>query len=121
MIFTNLLSNALKFTDKTQKRVEVGYIDVDESHARPGCPPGSAAHTIYYVADNGIGIEPMHFEQVFKMFKRLHGRDEFAGGTGAGLTLVRKLVERHRGKVWLDSIPKQGTTFYFTLPGRDAG
>ena len=68
--------------------------------------------------DNGIGIHHKHFEQVFKMFKRLHGRDEYGGGTGAGLTIVQKLVELHHGRVWLDSTPGEGTTFYFTLPCR---
>jgi chemotaxis family two-component system sensor kinase Cph1 len=116
-VFINLMSNALKYTGKTVKRVEVGYIGADEIRPRPGCPSGSEAHTIYYVADNGIGIERKHYEQIFRMFKRLHGRDQYGGGIGAGLTLVRKLVERHRGQVWLDSVAGQGTTFYFTLPG----
>ena len=115
-IFINLLSNALKYTHQTDKHIELGYIAAGEIHPRPGCPKESAGHTIYYVADNGIGIQAKHFEQIFKMFKRLHGRDEFGGGTGAGLTIVRRLVARHWGKVWLDSLPGQGTTFYFTLP-----
>jgi len=118
-IFVNLLSNALKYNDKPQKRVEVGFIAPDEDHPRPGCPDGSADLTIYYVKDNGIGIPARHFEQVFKMFKRLHGRDEYGGGTGAGLTIVQKLVERHHGRVWLDSTPGAGTTFYFTLSSRE--
>ncbi len=119
-IFVNLLSNALKYNDKPQKRVEVGFIAPDEPHFRPRCPPGSAGHTIYYVRDNGIGIPTLHFDQVFKMFKRLHGRDKYGGGTGAGLTIVQKLVERHHGRVWIDSVQGEGTTFYFTVPGRPA-
>ena len=118
-IFVNLLSNALKYNDKPQKRVEVGFITPAETHPRPACPDGSAGDTVYYVKDNGIGIPARHFEQVFKMFKRLHGRDDFGGGTGAGLTIVQKLVERHHGRVWLESTPGAGTTFYFTLSCRD--
>ncbi len=117
-IFVNLLSNALKYNDKPQKRVEVGFIAPDEDHSRSGCPEGSAGHTIYYMRDNGIGIPARHFEQIFKMFKRLHGRDDYGGGTGAGLTIVQKLIERHHGRVWLDSTVAEGTTFYFTLQGR---
>jgi len=118
-IFVNLLSNALKYNDKAQKRVEVGFIARHEVHPRPGCPSGSAERTIYYVQDNGIGIPARHCEQVFKMFKRLHGRDEYGGGTGAGLTIVQKLVERHHGRVWLDSTPGEATTFYFTLAAQE--
>ena len=84
-----------------------------------GCPAELTGHTIFYVTDNGIGIEPRHFAQVFKLFKRLHGRDEYGGGGGVGLTIVRKLVERHHGRVWLDSCPGQGTTVYFTLSSGD--
>jgi len=118
-IFVNLLSNALKYNDKPQKRVEVGFIAPDEDNSRPGCPVGSAGHMIYFMRDNGIGISSRHFDQIFQMFKRLHGQDEFGGGAGAGLTIVQKLVERHHGRVWLDSTPGKGTTFYFTLPRRE--
>ncbi|SEO04406.1 multi-sensor signal transduction histidine kinase [Duganella sp. CF517] len=115
-ILVNLLSNAFKYTDQAHKRIEVGYIDVNEDHLRTGCPDGSARHAIFYVKDNGIGIHAKHHDQVFKMFKRLHGRNEYGGGTGAGLSIVKRLVERHGGQVWLDSAPGAGTTFYFTLP-----
>jgi two-component system, chemotaxis family, sensor kinase Cph1 len=118
-VFVNLLSNALKYTDKQRPRIEVGYIDRDQAAPRPRCPASAVGQTILYVKDDGIGIAERHFEQVFKMFKRLHDRDEFGGGTGAGLTIVRKLVERHRGQVWIDSTLGEGTTFYFTLPGDD--
>ena len=115
-IFVHLISNALRFTDTVQKRIEIGTIDAVDVHTRPGCPPGSEKNRIYYVADNGIGIPPGYFSQIFKIFKRLHGRDEYGGGIGTGLTMARKLVERHGGKIWLDSLPGAGTTFYFTLP-----
>lgn len=115
-IYVNLISNALRFSSSSSRRIEIGVIAIGEPHPRPGCPPGSAMHVIHYVADDGVGIEAKYFDQIFKLFKRLHARDEYGGGTGTGLTVVRKLVERHRGKVWLDSVPGVGTTFYFTLP-----
>ena len=118
-VLVNLLSNALKYNDKAAKRVEVGFIHADESALRQGFPESTREQTVYYVRDNGIGIAPRHFDQVFKMFKRLHGREEYGGGTGAGLTIVRKLVERHRGQVWPESTPGAGTTFYFTLSADD--
>ena len=120
-VLVNLLSNALKYNDKTLKRVEVGYIEPQEDAAlRTTFPAGTEGQTVYYVRDNGIGISPRHFDQVFKMFKRLHGREEYGGGTGAGLTIVRKLVERHRGVVWPESVLGEGTTFFFTLSSTNA-
>ena len=118
-VLVNLLSNALKYNDKAAQRVEVGFIDAHESAPRQGFPDSTDGHTVYYVRDNGIGIAPRHFDQVFKMFKRLHGREEYGGGTGVGLTIVRKLVERHRGQVWLESTGGEGSTFFFTLGGAD--
>jgi light-regulated signal transduction histidine kinase (bacteriophytochrome) len=117
-IFVNLLSNALKYNDQSPRRIEIGYID-PTLHAAPSTAPEAAvgAH-IYYVRDNGIGIDARHFAQIFRLFKRLHGRDDYGGGTGAGLSIVKKLVERHQGEIWLESEPGVGSTFYFTLSPR---
>lgn len=68
-----------------------------------------------YVRDNGIGIQEKHFDSIFRIFKRLHGRDRFGGGTGAGLTIVKKIVERHSGRIWVESTVGEGTAIYFTL------
>lgn len=100
-IFYNLIVNAMKYNDKERKWIEVGFLD--ES------PP------VFYVRDNGIGIQEKHFDSVFRIFKRLHGRDKYGGGTGSGLTIVKKIVERHNGKIWVESTYGEGTTFYFTL------
>jgi light-regulated signal transduction histidine kinase (bacteriophytochrome) len=106
-IFHNLIVNAMKYNDKPEKHVEVGWRE------DPGGPP------VFYVRDNGIGIPEKHHDAVFRIFKRLHGRDKFGGGTGAGLTIVKKIVERHHGRIWVESSAGQGTTFYFTLQEGD--
>ena len=114
-VVLNLLSNALKYNDKPVKRVVVGYVEGNDTLARVTFPAETDQQTVYYVRDNGIGIAARHFDQVFKMFKRLHGREEYGGGSGAGLTIVRKLVERHGGHVWIESLQEEGCTFFFTL------
>jgi two-component system, chemotaxis family, sensor kinase Cph1 len=119
-VLVNLLSNALKYNDNAGKRVEVGFVETGVSALRSTFPAGTEGQTVYYVRDNGIGIAARHLEQVFKMFKRLHGREEYGGGTGAGLTIVRKLVERHGGQVWPVSVVGEGSTFFFTLSSDDA-
>jgi signal transduction histidine kinase len=106
-IFRNLVTNAAKYNAKPEKWVEIGYLE-------PLDPPGNGP-VVFYVRDNGIGIPEKHYDSIFRIFKRLHGRDQFGGGTGAGLTIVKKIVERHNGRVWLESTPGLGTTFNFTL------
>ncbi|MBU7581816.1 MAG: GAF domain-containing protein [Nostoc sp. TH1S01] len=109
-LFTNLISNAIKYNDKAQKWVEIGYIQQPELNS-----PLSTTLPIFYVRDNGIGILEKHLDKIFQIFRRLHARDEFGGGTGVGLTIARKIVERHGGRIWVESQPDQGSTFYFTL------
>ena len=126
-VFANLISNAAKYNDKAQTWVEIGYIEPHDGPlalagaappARPASTPAEARNdTIFYVRDNGIGIEARHKDRVFEIFKRLHAQDAYGGGSGAGLTIARKMVEQHRGRIWFDSIPGQGASFYFTLPG----
>jgi len=100
-VFYNLILNAVKYNDRKDKRVEIGFLETER---------------IFYVRDNGIGIEPEHFEDIFRIFKRLHGRDEYGGGTGAGLTIARRVVERHGGRMWVESIRYVFSKFCFTLP-----
>lgn len=101
-VLQNLIANAVKYNDKPEKWVEVGCLEDQD-------PP------VFYVRDNGIGIAEQHRDTVFRIFKRLHEQSKFGGGSGAGLTIVKKIVERHGGRIWLDSTPGAGTTFYFTL------
>jgi two-component system, chemotaxis family, sensor kinase Cph1 len=109
-LFTNLISNAIKYNNKAEKWVEIGTLGRGDTQAE-----GHWATDTFYVQDNGIGIAQEHLEKIFQLFRRLHGRNEFGGGTGAGLTIARKIVERHGGRIWIDSVPNQGSTFYFTL------
>ena len=115
-IFVNLLSNAMKYHTQAGVRIEIGSICRQEDALDSERPAEATGHTVLYVKDDGIGIAPEHISQVFKMFKRLHGRDDYGGGSGAGLTIVKKLVERHGGAVWLTSTLGHGSTFYFSLP-----
>jgi two-component system, chemotaxis family, sensor kinase Cph1 len=100
-IFSNLLSNALKFT---AGRAPVVTIDCEEL----------ARYYRFSVRDNGIGIAPEHFGRIFEIFKRLHTREEYPG-TGAGLTIVKKIVESHGGQIGVESTLGEGSTFWFTV------
>jgi light-regulated signal transduction histidine kinase (bacteriophytochrome) len=107
-IFHNLIVNGVKYNDNAEKRIAIGW---------HGPQAGSAPQELVFsVADNGIGIPEKHREKVFGIFKRLHGADsKYGAGTGAGLAIVKKTIERHGGRIWLESEVGQGTTFYFTL------
>src|SRR5262245_27830743 len=109
-VFHNLILNAIKYNDKPHKWVEIGWCPATVEAA------GLPAYT-FYVRDNGIGIRPQHTETIFAMFKRLHPRDAYGEGTGAGLTIVKRVIERHGGTIWVESTYGEGSTFFFTLPG----
>lgn len=112
-LFTNLISNAIKYNDREQKWIEIGYILPDESDPMPESI--NRSETVYFVRDNGIGIRAKHLENIFKIFKRLHPAGQYGGGTGAGLTIAKKIVERHGGNIAVESTFGEGSTFYFTL------
>jgi light-regulated signal transduction histidine kinase (bacteriophytochrome) len=106
-LFQNLIANAIKF-----RRDEPPAISISaEREVGPG--PGEQAWR-FSIQDNGIGIDPEYAERVFQVFKRLHSHDEYPG-TGIGLSICKKIAERHGGRIWLESSPGVGTTVHFTI------
>jgi signal transduction histidine kinase len=101
-LFQNLIGNAIKFHSQKQPRIHVG-VKKDEKN------------WVFSVSDNGIGIDPQFFERLFIIFQRLHNREDYPG-TGIGLAISKRIVERHGGRIWIESQPKKGSTFFFTLP-----
>ncbi|HTE42448.1 MAG TPA: ATP-binding protein, partial [Steroidobacteraceae bacterium] len=108
-VFRNLITNAVKYSDSKDKTVEIGCQDA------PQTTRIATAARVFYVKDNGKGIDPEFHEDIFRMFKRLQKSSDTEEGTGVGLTFVKKIVERHGGRVWLESELGKGTTFFFTL------
>ncbi|MCK5214624.1 MAG: PAS domain S-box protein [Candidatus Omnitrophica bacterium] len=103
-LFVNFINNAIKFSSKVEgqnPRVEIGYADRQDHHE-------------FFVKDNGIGIASEYHDKIFGVFKRLHLDSDFEG-TGVGLSIVQRIVEEHKGKVWIDSQLGKGATFYFTI------
>ena len=105
-VMTNLLSNAFKFTrDRSDARIEIGSYLTQEPEA---------AQQVYFVRDNGAGFNMKYADKLFGVFQRLHSQDQFPG-TGVGLSIVKRILERHGGRIWADSPPGQGATFYFVV------
>ncbi|HEX2896714.1 MAG TPA: ATP-binding protein [candidate division Zixibacteria bacterium] len=103
-VFQNLLGNAIKFKGDQTPAIHIGVNKRDNDW-------------LFYVKDNGIGFDPEFSEKVFIIFQRLHTRNEYPG-TGIGLSLCKKIVERHGGRIWVDSAPGNGSTFNFTIPDK---
>jgi light-regulated signal transduction histidine kinase (bacteriophytochrome) len=101
-VFQNLIANAVKFRSKEPPQIQISA----ERHG---------ADWVFQVRDNGIGIDPKQFLRLFVIFQRLHRREVYPG-TGMGLALCKRVVGRHGGRIWLESEPGKGSTFFFSLP-----
>ncbi len=102
-LFECLLSNAIKYTDKPKGQVKIGCVEEHDFWK-------------FRITDNGQGIEEEYFEKIFQIFQTLNKHDEFDESVGIGLTIARKIIELYNGKIWVESIPREGSSFFFTFP-----
>lgn len=112
-LFQNLIGNGLKFRGESPPRIHISAqlaASTENDHH-----PGTDKLWTFCVADNGIGFDPQYTDRIFRIFQRLHTRDEYPGA-GIGLAICKKIIERHGGQIWAESEPGQGSTFFFTLP-----
>ena len=112
-VFNNLLTNAMRYNEQAAKQVVIGLAPPDTRGPRGTGNPTD--FYVFFVRDNGIGIVPKHHENIFKVFKRLHAQDKYGGGAGAGLAIAKKMVEKHDGELWVESVFGQGATFFFSI------
>jgi PAS domain S-box-containing protein len=117
-VFQNLIGNAIKFCQNQQPQIHIGVVKPNanlDGESLNSIP--LADEWLFWIRDNGIGLESQYAERIFIIFQRLHGRDKYPG-TGIGLAICKKIIERHGGRIWVKSKPGQGSTFYFTIPDR---
>jgi light-regulated signal transduction histidine kinase (bacteriophytochrome) len=111
-LFQNLIGNAIKFHREISPIIEIGFLKTGEQ-----IETSLPSSYLFWVRDNGIGIEPQYRDRIFVIFQRLHGKAKYPG-TGIGLAICKKIVERHGGNIWVESELNQGTTIFFTIPDK---
>jgi len=117
-LFQNLIANAIKYRGDVPPHIHVSakpYESLADHPTNSAPQPKLSSGWLFSVADNGIGIDPAHARRIFQIFQRLH-HDARYPGTGIGLAVCKKIVERHGGRIWVESEAGKGATFFFTLP-----